>query len=80
MSRADIQERDRLLDQIERLEKENDKLSSRIGELTGHLDWIGWSSDGVAKAQSEIERLRCDSGRTLQNVRTRNERRNARPV
>ena len=57
MSRADVQERERLLDQIERLERENDKLGIRIGELTGHLDWIGWSSEGITKARAELDRL-----------------------
>ncbi len=30
----------------------------RASTLKGHLNWVGWDSDGVAKAKAEVKRLR----------------------
>ena len=35
-------------------------LANRVNQLNGHLNWLGWDSDGVEKARAEIERLRAD--------------------
>ena len=40
--------------------EEIERLTNRISELTGHLDWLSWSSDGVEKARAEIERLQTE--------------------
>jgi len=45
---------------------EIDRLRDRVDQLTGHLDWIGWSSDGVEKAKAEIQRLRSECALYLQ--------------
>jgi hypothetical protein len=37
---------------------EVERLQARVEQLTGHLDWIGWSSDGIEKAKAETESLR----------------------
>jgi len=54
-----VEDRD---DKIEQLEKENDRLGNRIGELTGHLDWIGWSSEGIAGAKKDEARMKFLAG------------------
>ena len=38
---------------------EIERLQSRIQRLEGHLDWVGWDSEGVEKAKAEIERLQA---------------------
>ena len=53
-------QRDDAIDQmreIATLKAEVERLQERVIKLTGHLDWVGWSSDGVAKARAEVERL-----------------------
>ena len=47
------------------LQAENVQLQKRVTELTGHLDWIDWGSEGIVKARTENERLRA----TLQEIR-----------
>ena len=39
-------------------EDEIERLQARVEQLKGHLDWVGWSSDGVAEGQAKIEQLR----------------------
>ena len=40
------------------LHNEIERLQARVEQLKGHLDWVGWSSDGVAEGQAKIEQLR----------------------
>ena len=35
------------------------RLQAQVTKLKGHLDWLGWGSDGVDKARAEIKRLRA---------------------
>lgn len=42
---------------INALEVEVERLTERIKTLTGHLDWIGWSSDGIDKARAAEEEV-----------------------
>lgn len=40
--------------EIERLREALAERDERIAKLEGHLDWIGWSSEGIEKAQAEL--------------------------
>jgi hypothetical protein len=44
--------------EIERVRAKIRGLEHRVTELTAHLDWVGWNSDGERKANAEIKRLR----------------------
>ena len=35
------------------------RLQARVRQLNGHLEWIGWDSDGVIKTKAEILQLRA---------------------
>jgi hypothetical protein len=37
---------------------DNERLTDRVEQLTGHLDWLRWSEEGVVEAKTELERLR----------------------
>ena len=39
---------------------EIERLQSRTQRLEGHLDWVGWDSEGVEKAKAEVERLQAE--------------------
>jgi chromosome segregation ATPase len=43
---------------IDRLAAEVKERDGRIEQLTGHLDWLGWSSDGIAAARQQLDELR----------------------
>ena len=40
--------------------QEIERLKARIGVLLGHLNWIGWSSEGVEKVKAEQAQLTAE--------------------
>lgn len=38
---------------------EIERLKARVVQLEGHLDWLGWSSDGIQRARNTMDRI-CD--------------------
>jgi hypothetical protein len=45
--------------EVAQLQGEVKRLQTRANELVGHLDWLGWDSDGVAEARQEIRQLQA---------------------
>lgn len=45
--------------------KERDKLQARVTQLTGHLDWVKWSEEGVVEAKARIASLEQENKRLM---------------
>ena len=44
------------------------KARARIATLEGHLDWIGWSSDGVERCRQQLAEARAANERLIETI------------
>jgi hypothetical protein len=50
------------VDKLDQLASEIKELRTRVTELTGHLDWLGWDSEKIERLREEAKWIRTKLG------------------